>query len=70
MCPEYRVTYVSGSTINKIGLPSTVIVGRKPFLLVVLDTFAKRSQQLLIIRPDFVSAIVGGESLRKGVLGR
>jgi hypothetical protein len=37
------------------------MVGRGPFLLVVLDTFASRSQQFLIIRPDFVSVIEQGK---------
>ena len=38
------------------------MVGRGPILLAIIDIFAAQGQQFLIIRPDFVSAKVGGES--------
>jgi hypothetical protein len=46
---------------NKNGLRLTVMVGRRPFLLVVPQTFAAHPRQFPRIRPDFASAMVGSE---------
>jgi hypothetical protein len=66
---EVRILSPRPKKINRNGLRSTVMVGGRPFLLVILLTFAARSRQFLIFRPDFVSGMVGGEGPRNGVFG-
>jgi hypothetical protein len=58
---EVQILSPRPKKIDRNGLRLTVMVGRRPFLLVVLQTFAAQANQYLEIRPDFVSAMVGGE---------
>src|ERR1019366_6037485 len=46
---DFRILSHRPKHINEYGPRLTFIVGRGPLLLVIVDTFAKRSQQFIII---------------------